>query len=51
VEQSPAIAAAENITAVPKFNLYKDGSRVVNKGTATSNELELLIKDSLIDPI
>ncbi|KAH0719782.1 hypothetical protein KY284_004812 [Solanum tuberosum] len=51
VEQSPAIAAAENITVVPRFNLYKDGSRVVNKGTATSNELELLIKDSLIDPI
>ncbi|XP_049353226.1 TPR repeat-containing thioredoxin TTL1-like [Solanum verrucosum] len=51
VEQSPAIAAAENITAVPKFNLYKDGSRVMDKGTATSGELELLIKDTLIDPI
>ncbi|KAH0723763.1 hypothetical protein KY289_006807 [Solanum tuberosum] len=51
VEQSPAIAAAENITVVPRFNLYKDGSRVVKKGTATSDELELLIKDSLIDPI
>ncbi|XP_015055408.1 TPR repeat-containing thioredoxin TTL1-like [Solanum pennellii] len=46
VEQSRA--AAENITTLPRFRLYKDGSRV---GTATLDVLEIMIKDNLIDPI
>ncbi|KAL3325601.1 hypothetical protein AABB24_036702 [Solanum stoloniferum] len=50
VKQSPAIATAEKITAVPRFKLYKDGSRVVDTVTATPDLLEFLIKNTLFDP-
>ncbi|KAH0719785.1 hypothetical protein KY290_004700 [Solanum tuberosum] len=51
VKQSPAIATAEKITVVPTFKLYKNGSRKVDTVTATPGFLELLIKNTFIDPI
>ncbi|XP_055808180.1 TPR repeat-containing thioredoxin TTL1-like [Solanum dulcamara] len=44
VERSPAIATAENITTVPTFKIYKNGSRVMEMVSPSREMLQSSVK-------